>query len=78
MLDTIKALPPDAQGSSLWHLLTTRVLRPTHPFAVHQLLARAVFGDDPHPPLWTPSSVEHTNLARFMRGAYAVRGTVHH
>lgn len=58
----------------IWHHITTSVLRPEHPFPVHQLLARAVFGvDNPHPPLWTPTDVASTNLARFMRFGYKVR-----
>ena len=59
-------------GDNLWQLLATHVLRPAHPFAVHQLLARAVFGGQPHPTLWTPTDVASTNLARFMRSGYTV------
>ena len=64
-------LLPRAQ---LWRRVSKDVLRPEHPFALHDLLFAATFegwdadADGP-PPVWvpTPEGAAATNAARFMR-----------
>lgn len=65
--------PPPAHA--LWRVLSTRVLRPEHPFSLHRLLAHWTYGSDLHPPLWvpTPEVAATTNVARFMQHTYKVR-----
>ncbi len=68
------SIPTEDTTQSLWRLLSTRVLRPEHPFPLHRLLARWVYGNDLHPPLWfpTPDVAAATNVARFMQHKYKV------
>jgi acetyl-CoA synthetase len=56
-----------------WQQLTQNLLKPTHPFALHQLLYETVFSDwdtsQGPPPIWIPSDTQiaSTNLAALMR-----------
>ncbi|GFR42552.1 hypothetical protein Agub_g3459 [Astrephomene gubernaculifera] len=62
-----------ADGPEIWRHITSRILLPSHDFAVHQRLAAAVYDNWPvaalgRPPLWLPHPAEasETNVARFL------------
>jgi acetyl-CoA synthetase len=56
-----------------WQYLAQQVLKPTHPFSLHQLLYEIVFSDwnvrQGPPPVWLPSAeqIQATNIAALMR-----------
>lgn len=64
---------PRADPVTNWSRISQSVLRPDHPFAVHEYLCEAVFGNwdeaaGPRP-LWIPSplTIEHSNLRKLQK-----------
>ncbi|MDZ8187538.1 MAG: AMP-binding protein [Nostoc sp. ChiSLP02] len=64
----LTSLPADC-----WQYLTQGILKPTHPFALHELLYKTTFSDwdksQGYPPAWFPSheQIQVTNIAALMK-----------
>ncbi|MBD2445565.1 AMP-binding protein [Nostoc sp. FACHB-152] len=64
----LTCLPADC-----WQYLTQYILKPSHPFALHELLYKTTFSDwdksQGYPPVWFPSQgqIQATNIAALMK-----------
>jgi acetyl-CoA synthetase len=72
MLPQIEQWLSSLPASECWQCLTQKILKPNHPFALHQLLYETTFSDwdtshEP-PPAWFPSDgqIQATNIAALM------------
>ena len=67
----ISDLAVSLEPTQAWQWITQNLLRPEHPFAVHQYLYRTVFADwDPAmgpAPAWIPERADLSNIAWLMR-----------
>lgn len=60
-------------AADCWQHLTQHILKPSHPFALHELLYQTTFSDwdksQGFPPAWFPSpeQIQGTNIARLMQ-----------
>lgn len=60
-------------AADCWQHLTQHILKPSHPFALHELLYQTTFSDwdksQGFPPAWFPSpeQIQGTNIARLMK-----------
>ncbi|MCP6758517.1 MAG: AMP-binding protein [Fischerella sp. CENA71] len=60
-------------AADCWQHLTQHILKPSHPFALHELLYQTTFSDwdksQGFPPAWFPSTeqIQETNIARLMK-----------
>jgi acetyl-CoA synthetase len=63
----------DSLPTDCWQYLTQRILKPSHPFALHELLYKITFSDwdksQGFPPAWFPSheQMQATNIAVLMK-----------
>ena len=73
MLPEINQLLATLTPVECWQFLSKKILKPQHPFALHELLYQTVFADwdfsqDP-PPAWSPSEeqIKNSNIAALMQ-----------
>ena len=72
MLPQIEQWLSSLPASECWQRLTQNILKPDHPFALHQLLYKTVFSDwdasQGPPPAWFPSDeqIQSTHIAALM------------
>ena len=56
LVERLRRLPTDTSPEKLWDLVTSSILYPEHPFAVHNYLYELICrrSDDGPAPAWTP------------------------